>query len=336
MSKIDDKKIKALIKEKQTDPKINLTSAEILKLHKIRQEEKKKRQLSQKKKSLWLFPSSLLLVASAAIAAVIIIKPNQPGSSSSSEIIIPPITYQDKIPGGQKGEFAFMTASALAFSDTDNILFKKPEVMFNNSSSIGSIEDIETTLDYTMPLIETLTEVSSGFNFEVEEGEFEGEIKTYAYRILLTEEFYILCNMEFEEDEEETETEIEGELHTPSAFYMIEGEKEVDTLTQETDLSINVHLSESKMIAIESEHENDEQEFIYEIYEDDELVFYLEIETEVEDELFYISVLVEQDGEELAFIVKVIDQENYYLESDHWVITVEVIGPKTYIYHREE
>lgn len=332
MRKIDDQKIKSIIKHHQSDPKIQLTASEILHTYEVRQEHKK---IFNKKKNWVLIPSTLTLAAAMTAAIVIIAQPNTTSSGTTD----PSVLRQAEIPGGTEGEFVFMTASSLAFSDTDGLIevFKLEEekdVLKSNSNTSSSVTySIEETLDYTMPLVETFTQASSGLDFTTDQGEFVGVYNIYQYQVQISAELYIYCNMTFEDaDEEESETEIVGELHANENVYRVDGEKEVDLNDMETDLKINVHLSNTRKISIQSENEETEQKFSYSEYEDETLVSNVEIKAEVEDGQYSLQVDATRNANQYRFEVQVQNRETYYINTGDETIEVKVVGRHRYEY----
>jgi len=330
MHKIDDEKIKSIIKKHQSDPQIRLTASEVLHTYEVRQAQKLKMR-HEKKKIWWFVPSTFSLAAGLTAAIIFVMQPQGEGSSVISESSI---VYQAEIPGGKDGEFIFMTASALAFSDTDNLaLIFNPDLAKANNSTSTNFSTIEETLDYTMPLVETFTQASSGLDFTVDEGEFVGEYATYQYQIQLNNELYVFCNTTFDkDDQEETETEISGELHTGTRVYQVDGEKEVDLTDSETDLKINVHLSNTRTIAIQSENENHEQKFSYSELENDELISEVEIKAEVEEGQYSLSVQAKQGGNQHQFEIQVQNSNSYRVLTDDETIEVTVTGHHRYTY----
>jgi len=342
MNKIDDENIRKIIKNNVEEPKIMLTSHEIL----ARFEAQKKHSVN--KKSLFSFPALKIALSFVTTSLVVgafiyltknIVAPPITSETSSTSDSLPIDRESAKIPGGKEGEFVFMSFSATTFTNSTTTSPRLIYSRYNDDADKGGDtsqidhEVIEGVLDQTLPLVDDFYAIDKEFNYQKFEGSFVGAFGSYTTKFVVDDTIFILGNVDFEEDNQETEMEIEGEIQMASKTYRYSGSSEFDASDNESDISLKIEYNENSYLEIQSENQGKKQEFSYKLVENDSEVFVLEIETfrHGSKDIRYVETNVEIDNKEYNFIIG-LEGELYYINYDSSLVTVTKNPDGGYIY----
>ncbi len=281
MTHNDDKDIKKFISENVEKPEIKLTSQQIIARFNERQVTK------PVKRSIFAMPQFKLGLGFLTIALLV-------GTTVylTRDVIVPPVISSEdppilvkegnKIPGGKEGEFLFMSSSAIVYAPSESVAIT-PQISarldFSPTAAIDNQVELEATLDQTLPLVTDYYESTRGFNFQKNQGSYNGTYGTYTREYIINENTRLIANVELEVDDTETETEIDGEIIMNDKTYRFEGETEVDITDNETDISLKIYYTENSYLEINSENEGNEQTFKYKLTLDGNEAFYAEMES---------------------------------------------------------
>ena len=342
MNKIDDENIKKIIKKNVEEPKIMLTSHDIL----ARFEAQKNHRVN--KKSLFPFPAFKIALSFLTTALVIgtfiyltrnLVTPPITSDTSSISDSLPIDRESAKIPGGKEGEFVFMSFSATTFTNSTSTSPRLIYSRYNDGADKGGDTSqidhgvIEGVLDQTLPLVDDFYAIDQGFNYQKLEGSFAGVFGNYTTKFVVDDAIFILGNVDFEKDNKETEMEIKGEIHMASKTYRYSGSSEIDASDNESDISLKIEYSESSYLEIQSENQGNKQEFSYTLVENDSETFVLEIETfrHGSKNIRYVETNVEINNKKYNFIIG-LEGELYYINYGSSLITVTKNLDGGYIY----
>lgn len=345
MNNFNDENIKKIIKDGVKEPSIKLTSRQILTRYEAQKE------TVAKPKSFFSFPTVKVALSFMMTALVIgifvylnrdeVLPPLTSDTSdvTSSDPGTSLIDYEpEKIPGGKEGEFVFMSLSATSFtSDSDLSLdlmaFKHGQPGGTSQSTSEEASELEAVLDKTLPLVDDFYALDQGFDYEKENGVYQGQFDSYTTKYIVSETVYILANVDFESDEEESETEIDGELVVGDNAYRYSGETEVDLSDNETDISLKIEYSERSYLEIKSENQGQKQEFFYRFVDENEELFEVKIETfrHGNTMMRYIETKVEMNDNEYEFIIAK-SEDIYQIHYRHLMISAYKDELGNYIY----
>lgn len=360
MRQMNDDKIKKIIQDNVKKPEIKLSAAQILAMHEERQRTKAKpKRTPFFSRSLFKYSLGFLSAALVIGLTVYLLRdtvippiistsqdPETSETSSESPTTSSPTSeprQNTKIPHGKEGEFVFMSTSALNYAPAGSITPSgaiKP-LARSSSSSLTDEEkvELEATLDQTLPLVDDFFNADKGFNYARNQGSFAGKYGTYAREYIINEYTRIIGDIEIEEEDTGTEMELDGEIIIYDTHFHFEGETEIDTTDNETDISIKIEYDEDSYLEIQSENDNGKQTFEYKLYLDGDEKYYVEIESYNESghgggPRHCVDVKAKYNNIDYEFVITKRNGK-FMIEYDYIIIIAHEIEDKKYSYSYE-
>lgn len=277
------------IKNASSTYEIKLSADDILQAY-------EKRQVEKSHKRVFHFPKFKFAFGTLACASIVLLAVLIPTLTSNHHSIIDP---QKNVKWGTRSQTAFQLYTGLSLVSNDKSMMK-----FSKRDAIddASFDDLVVTYNKSVDTLNLLFQDGLDKENTIEKGNYEGQYGKYQYRMTISQ-YIFLNNMSFEEDDEEKETEFIGEIINQSGpNYYVEIKKEQDIADNEDEIEMTIHISENHRIEIEQEHEANEVEYQYSIYEYNNLVYEENISIEnKKDKISYCDIEIIKDQNEYAF-----------------------------------
>lgn len=277
------------IKNASSTYDIKLSANEILQAY-------EKRQMEKSPKRVFHFPKFKFAFGTLACAAVVLLAVLIPTLMNNQSAIIDP---QENVRWGTRSQTAFQLYTGLNLVSNDKPMMK---LLKRSAIDDASFDDLVVTYDKSVDTLNLLFQDGLDKENTIEKGHYEGQYGKYQYRMTISE-YIFLNNMSFEEDDEEKETEFVGEIINQSGpNYYVEIKKEQDTVDGEEEIEMTIHFSENYRIEIEQEHEANEIDYQYSIYEFDRIVYEENISIEnSKDKISICDIEIVKNQNEYSF-----------------------------------
>ena len=132
------------------------------------------------------------------------------------------------------------------------------------------------------------------------------------YKIYYNEYIPSQNNRPFDDnDDDEIETVLNGEVIYNNTTYTMSGKKEVEQ--GEFEISFEINIDVNKKIIIEQEHENNEQEFQYSLYNQNKLIYSNAFEFKFENGMIEFETEYESQNQNLELEIKQTEKNNHNL-----------------------